>query len=257
MSFGRSPFGRAPFGRAPAVAGGGALTLTAATGSFTETGVAAGLKAARKVTAVQASYTLTGIATGLKAARSFAAALATYSLTGVSAGLKRGLMLSGATAAYTLTGIDVALNKTGNKSLTADTVVFAFTGNAANLNYAPLTVPRTTPTGAPGKRIKFNGRFYDSRKDRYRLARDVDDYLSEKQGEQPKAQKKKRKVIKTEVAVIAAPPVVLDTREIDELTSVLQELKARDSQLQAYIAQLRAMNEALAQEDEEFLMMVA
>lgn len=120
-------------------------------------------------------------------------------------------------------------------------------------------VVSTRPTGGPpGKRIKFNGRFYDSVKDRYRLARDVDGYLSDKQAEQPKPpQKPKRKVIKTEVAVIAAPPVALDTSEIDELSSVLAELKARDSQLQSYISRLRAINEAMAAEEEEFLLMVA
>lgn len=125
----------------------------------------------------------------------------------------------------------------------------------------PVPVPepvRTTPTGAPGKRVKFNGRFYDSVKDRYRLARDVDDYLSQREVEQPKpVQKKKKKVVKTEVAVIPAPPVVLDTREIDELSNVLASLKARDNQLQSYIAQLRAINEAMAVEEEEFLMLVA
>ena len=123
---------------------------------------------------------------------------------------------------------------------------------------APVVPTRNTPSGAPGKRIHFQGRAYDSIRDRYRLARDVDSYLTAKQQSEPKPKKsQKKKVIKTEVAVIAAPVVTLDTREIDELSAVLVQLKAKDAQLQSYISRLRAVNDALIREEEEFLVMVA
>ncbi len=138
--------------------GANAYTLTAAQASFTLTGQAATLKAARlltatqrgytltgnaaglyrgyKVTAVQVSFTLTGNATGLRVARLLTATQRGYTLTGNATGLYRGFRLTAAQAGYTLTGNATTLKAA--RLLTATQCGYTLTGNAAGLLAARL-----------------------------------------------------------------------------------------------------------------------
>jgi hypothetical protein len=96
-----------------AAAGGATYTLTAAQGSFSLSGQASTLQAARLLTAAQGSFTLTGQAATLKAAR----------------------LLTAAQGSYTLTGQDATLTYTGaaTYTLVAAQGSFALTGQAATL----------------------------------------------------------------------------------------------------------------------------
>jgi hypothetical protein len=111
-------------------------TLTAAQGSFSLSGQAAGLKAARKLAASQGSYALAGQAAGLKAGRKLVAAQGSYTLTGQAAGLKAGRKLSAAHGVYVLTGLDAQLVYSGGGAaytLTAEAGSYALAGQAAQL----------------------------------------------------------------------------------------------------------------------------
>jgi hypothetical protein len=142
--------------------GGATYTLTGDAGSFTLTGIATGLKAARKLTADAASYTLTGvdvsltytpiggpdytltanaasfaltgIDAGLKAGRKLTAAQATFALTGNATGLLAGRKLTAAAASFTLTGNNVNFGRT--YALAAETAAYTFTGMNASLSYS-------------------------------------------------------------------------------------------------------------------------
>lgn len=138
------------------VAAGG-YTLTAAGGSFSLTGNAAGLKANRRVTAAAGSFTLTGNAAGLYrglrlsaaagtyawtgnaanlvAQRKLLAAAGSYVLTGNAAVLRLARMLAAASGTYTLTGnaADLIYSQPGSYSLAADPGAFTLTGQAAGL----------------------------------------------------------------------------------------------------------------------------
>ncbi len=137
-------------------AGGGGYTLTADAATFTETGVAATLRAARKLAAAQAAYALTPGATGLRkgyplaaqsatyavtanatalrAARRLAAAQATYTVTASASGLRRGYTLTAGAQTFTLTAFDVGLKAA--RKLSATQATFVETGNAAGLRAA-------------------------------------------------------------------------------------------------------------------------
>jgi len=83
-------------------AGGNSYTLTAGQGSFTESGVSAGLKAARRVAATQASFVETGIAVNFKRGLKFSAGVGSYSVSGIASGLKFGRLISATPAGYVL-----------------------------------------------------------------------------------------------------------------------------------------------------------
>lgn len=141
-----------------ASAGGSPYTLTAETGSYTLTGVAAGLKAGRKLagdtgsytltgqdaalthgyhlTAGTGSYTLTGIDAGLAAARKLSAGTGSYTLTGQAAGLRATRVLTADTGSYSLTGVDAGLK--AGRALTAGTGSYTLTGQDAALTYTPV-----------------------------------------------------------------------------------------------------------------------
>lgn len=117
--------------------------VTAATGSYTLTGVATGLYVGRKVAAVAGSYTLTGVAAGLRATRLLTSAAGSYTVTGNAAGLLRGLKVTAAAGSYTLTGVAAGLRAT--RLLTAGAGSYTVTGNAAGLLVARKL---TAATGA-------------------------------------------------------------------------------------------------------------
>lgn len=112
-------------------AASGSYTMTAGTGAFTLTGVAAGLTAQRKLTAATGSFALTGVAAGLYAGRKLVADVGAFTLTGVAAGLLAVRKLVAEAGSFVLTGIDAALNK--GVRMTASVGAFALTGQDAGL----------------------------------------------------------------------------------------------------------------------------
>ena len=142
----------------PGAGGGGpTYTIPADQGTYTLTGQAVGLLAARVLTATQASYVLSGQDAGLTktyvlqalqgafgivgqdanllAQRIVFAAQGTYSLTGQDATLLAQLVLGATAGTYTMTGQDVDLSVLlpGSYTLTADQGAYTLAGQAANL----------------------------------------------------------------------------------------------------------------------------
>jgi hypothetical protein len=140
VSYGVAPFGALPFGALPA-ATTGTYTLTAATGSYTLSGQAAGLTVTRRLTADAGAFALTGQAAGLRPARVLTAAVGAFTLTGNAAGLAGARRLTAAAGAFTLSGQDATLTyaSTGNYVLTAAVGAYTLAGQAAALTYDPLT----------------------------------------------------------------------------------------------------------------------
>lgn len=138
----------------------GQFSITAAVGSYSLTGVAAGLKAGRVVAGAAGSYTLSGIAASLNKGRLLDAAKAaytlsgqnanlfahhftaigtgSYALTGVAATLRAAHMIAATTGNYSLLGINVGLLK--RSILTGVRGTYTLTGNAALLVH-PWTMP--------------------------------------------------------------------------------------------------------------------
>ncbi len=113
--------------------GGAAYTLTAATGVFTLTGLAAGMRVARRLTAATSVFTLTGNAAVLRRGYTLVAATGSFMLSGMGAGLKAARRLVAATGAFTLSGSAAALSK--GYILTAARGIFTLTGMAALLTW--------------------------------------------------------------------------------------------------------------------------
>lgn len=127
--------------------GGASYTLTAAAGSYTATGVAARLAAARKLTSAQGSYALAGQAAGLRRGLRLAASPGGYTLTGIAAALRAARSLAAAQGSYSVTGIDAALTYAPAATaytLTAETGAYSLTGRAAGL------VAKRTLLASPG-----------------------------------------------------------------------------------------------------------
>lgn len=116
---------------------GGGYTMSVSAGSFTLTGNAATLKAARKLAGGTGAFTLTGIGAALKLARKMAASTGAFSLTGNDATLTYTpaggptYTLAVGNGAFSITGNDAGL-KAGRK-MAAGTESFIETGNAAAL----------------------------------------------------------------------------------------------------------------------------
>jgi hypothetical protein len=218
------------------------------------------LKASRQLLSATASFTLTGYDTALAysgaGGKTLTASTASFALTGNDAGLSSARKVTAATASYSLTGNDAALTYTPHSSaytLTAESGSFTLTLNDATLAYSGAV--ESKPPGAPGKRIKFNGKTYDSIKDRHRIAQDVSRYLADKEAAQKSTAKPKK--IKTSVAKISAPKIEIPEVEIDELQEAMAAINARAAQLDSYIDMLRTLAANQPDEDEEFLMMIA
>jgi hypothetical protein len=135
------------------VGGGGATTLTADTGTFTLTGQAANLTAARKITADAGTFALTGQATNLLASRKLTSEAGTFALTGNAANLSKttvgAFTLTADTGTFTLTGQAAGL--TAQRKVTADAGSFDLTGSAVILTFTPVSaigVPANL-TGTP------------------------------------------------------------------------------------------------------------
>lgn len=169
-----------PSRRAYFQVGGAGYTLTAGTGAFSLTGVAAGVTAQRKLTADAQSYTLTGVAaslsygrtmtadvgaftltgvaTGLTAARKLTADAQSYALTGVAAGLTAARSLSASVGAFTLSGVDAGLSYSGatGYTLTAAAGAFVLTGVAAGLVAARSLATSTASFTLTGNSASFS-----------------------------------------------------------------------------------------------------
>lgn len=113
-------------------ASAGAYSLTADAGTFSLTGVATGLRAARKIVAAPGTFSFTGNAAALLFGLKLTAAPGTFNLTGVSAGLLFGRKLSAAAGTFSFTGNSAALLY--GLKLSAAAGVFNLTGNAANFS---------------------------------------------------------------------------------------------------------------------------
>jgi len=144
-------------GTPPAYPFSTSYTLTAAAGSYSLTGSAAGVRAARKLVAAAGSFALAGGATGLekgfevaadagsyslaggaatlRVTRRVPADAGSYALTGSAAGLKAGRKLAGDAGSYSLTGNTATLDYSGSgsKTLSADAGSYSLTGSAAAL----------------------------------------------------------------------------------------------------------------------------
>ena len=137
---------------------GGAYSLALAQGTYTLTGQAVAMRAARKMAPVQGSYSLTGQAvtltygagakvigigqgtyslTGqavaLRVARTLAAGQGSYTLTGQSVGTKYGRKMAAAQGSYSLTGQTVGLK--GGRKIAIGTGTYALTGQNVTLTY--------------------------------------------------------------------------------------------------------------------------
>lgn len=164
-AWGLDPYGQtfAPleeFGLEPSAAGGSS-TLTADSQSYTLTGVAAALKAARLLTAEQQSYALTGVAAGLTVQRLLTATQQTYTLSGVDATLTYSgagsKTLTADIQSYTLTGVAAGL--TVARKLTADQQSYTLTGNAAGLSHGYVLTATAASFTLAGQDVAF-GRTY-------------------------------------------------------------------------------------------------
>lgn len=126
-------------------------TLTAATGSFTETGNATGLRATRMIGATVGTYATTGTAAGLPVARRLTAAAGAVALTGINAGLRAARLIGAATSSYALTGVDAGLIRAGAKVILAAAGAFVVAGNAATLRVARRLAAQTSAYGLTGQ----------------------------------------------------------------------------------------------------------
>lgn len=109
-------------------------TVTAAQGSFSLSGQAAGLKAGRAIAASQGAFALTGQAAGLKAGRTLSAAQGSFALSGQAAGLLATRAVAGAVGAFALSGQAAGL--LAARSLSAAQGSFAVSGQTAGLQVA-------------------------------------------------------------------------------------------------------------------------
>lgn len=134
-SFSYSPF--SGYTGPDAVSG---YTLTAAQGSFSETGQTAGLLVKRTVAAAQGSFSETGQTAGLLVSRTVGAAQGAFALTGQAATLTvagvGAYTLSAAQGAFALTGQEAGLRAA--RMVGAAQGSFALTGQAAGLRAARL-----------------------------------------------------------------------------------------------------------------------
>lgn len=134
-------------------AGAQQYSLTAAQGSFSLTGQAAGLRADRKLSAAQGSYTLTGQPAGLLQGRALAASLGSYALSGQAAGLFAQRRLSAAQGNYALTGQAAALVK--SRLLAAGQGTYALSGQDATLRATRLIAAAPASYSFSGQAATF------------------------------------------------------------------------------------------------------
>lgn len=107
-----------------------ALTLTAAAGAYTLTGIAAALLKGKLIVADAGAYVLTGIAAVFHVTLKMPAAAGAYVLTGIAAITSFGRKMAAAVGAYTLTGQDVTLFVAEVFTLVAGAGSYVLTGLA-------------------------------------------------------------------------------------------------------------------------------
>jgi hypothetical protein len=145
----------------PDAAGPAKYTLTAETGTYTVTGIAASLQATRKLnagvgaysltgydatlvytprsgafvlTANAGSYAVTGVSASLLKGWQIIASRGTYTLTGQAAGLAVGRSLPAATGSYSVSGFDAVIQRTA--ILHGEVGAYSIAGMDATLTYA-------------------------------------------------------------------------------------------------------------------------
>ena len=141
-------------------AGAVSYTLAADRGTFTYSGVAAGLRAARKLISAQGTYALTGQAAELKRGLRIVSNQGSYSLTGNAAGMVAARKLAASQGSYSLTGIAATLTYTpaaAAYTLTADAGAYALTGRAASLIAKRVLVASPGSYVLTGRSAGFNG----------------------------------------------------------------------------------------------------
>jgi hypothetical protein len=115
----------------PGVSFAQAYSFTAASGSYALTGVAAVLKAGRKVGAASGTYTITGTSAVLRRGYPLVAAPGSYTLTGTSAVLREARRVAAASGSYTIAGVAAVLAR--GLKVGALSGSYALTGTAATL----------------------------------------------------------------------------------------------------------------------------
>lgn len=117
----------------------GAFTLLCGVGTYTLSGQAVGLLAARRMPATQGSYSLSGQAVGLLVSRRLLTAQGAYIYTGEATGLLWAHLLSAAQGAYAYTGQSIGLFV--GRRLAAAQGTYTYTGE-------PVVFPRVYVLGA-------------------------------------------------------------------------------------------------------------
>lgn len=119
-------------------AASGSYTLTAAQGSYSLAGQAAGLRANHILTAAQGSYSLNGQDATLRKSYPLVAAQGSYSLSGQDAALRASRVLSAAQGNYALNG--QAANLLYGRTLAAAQGTYTLTGQDAGLRIARVVL---------------------------------------------------------------------------------------------------------------------
>lgn len=118
---------------------GGAQTLVADPGTYTLTGSAATLTAARNFSADSGQYLITGSATTLSINQNLSAASGTYVLTGQTATLARTYNLSANAGTFNLNGASATFLY--SRALSGDAGIYTIDGYAATLTAVTLFPP--------------------------------------------------------------------------------------------------------------------
>lgn len=133
----------------PISAGGSPYSIACATGSFTLTGNATGLKASRNIVTSVRSFTHSGNSIGIAVGRKILAGTGSFSLTGPPSGLTY-TPASGPT--FTITGVSRSFlfignvsNLTASRRIISNQASFSFIGNTTNLK-ASRTLPSSFGT---------------------------------------------------------------------------------------------------------------
>ena len=148
------------------LAGAGAFTLTADSGSFVETGTAAALRAARKINGDSGSYTLSGTAAALKVGRKVVASSDSFSVNGTAASLRATRLLAANLGNYSISGQAAGLGV--GRKIVANAGSHLVTGQSAALvasrklaaNSANYSVVGTAAGVLAGRKIIANAGAY-------------------------------------------------------------------------------------------------
>lgn len=127
--------------------GGGGYTLTAGTGAFSESGQAAGLRAARELTVAAGGFSESGKAAALRAARKTSVAVGAFALAGQAANLRATRSIAAAAGPCALAGQVAGLRAARRLAMGAGAYVLS--GKAVNL------VSPSSVAGHPRRHYQF------------------------------------------------------------------------------------------------------